>query len=80
MRSGGNAAIIATIKGRAGDPPNSRPATLMTKQLFTQLLLLRPPLHQVLPRRHSKSGGAAAFCVNFRQKAHVKLIESSAYH
>jgi hypothetical protein len=40
MRSDNDAAIIATIKGRACDPPEPRPSCLMTKQF---LLAAGPP-------------------------------------
>ena len=67
MRSGNNDAIIATIKDEPAILPSLVLAILMTKQL----LLHWPPLHRVFPRSHSGSGVAAAFCVGFRQKAHL---------
>jgi hypothetical protein len=73
MRSGNNAAIIATTMGRAGDPPKPRPNGF------------NDPAISCFGRRSTGflravtgSGGAAAFCVNLHNKAHVTLSSESS--
>jgi hypothetical protein len=76
MRSGNNAAIVATIMGRAGDPPKLRPSDC-NDQAIIIALAAGPPVFPPSSCGERWSGGIlrqfASICVNFRQNAYVIL-------